>query len=887
MRVRRLKIRNFRAHEKSYVEFSDGINLIIGQNGAGKSSILEAIFAALYLGHGSFPRGYKDLNIRMGTKGFELSLEFEHGGKNYEIVRKSAGESYLKENGHILADKDSDIARWVERHLYPIHVYKNALYIRQGEIESILTDESIREKVLRKVLGIEDYENAEKNAQETIKELRREKGHLEGIIQGAGDVKAQIEESEKKLKEIFKAINELKKAEKEIKEKFRGVSSRYNELKERKERIDALEKEKLKIEGEVKEIREGLKQLNERIKELQKEIAELKKREKRLKDIKWVGEEYQKLRNLLLKNDEVQKAKMDLSKLKQELKGIDEQIKELEGREKELREKTLEYEEKVKLYRELKPLVEEYERAKQLLAEKDKYEKELERAGYTRESLLKDLEKIERAKKRLNEVEEEIAKIREEVGGMKRLEEQLKENLSKLEGVRECPLCKRPIEEHDEEEIREEYEREFEKIGKQRINLEKKLERLTKEKTKLEKERQRERKLIRIQKTLEYLEKVEKELESYDIKTLEAKSREFDEVKNAAIGLKKEMDGLKKDVEKLESLKLRKRSIGESIREVNSKIETIMEELSKKGFPSFEEVKKRMEEIEPLHREYIQLKGVPSEIELKEKRLEKLEKEKAMKSGRAKELKEKLEEITKELTALEKEFSEEEFKEVEKEHFELSKEIPRVKAEIKGQEHLKEEITKHLEELRGKLKEVEKARERIKLIDKIMGDMKVLREKLIKFKAEAERRGLEEVEKLASELFSDMTERKYQGIKIIRKKIYGKERIRIGVLYQGEEKDVEFLSGGERIALGLSFRLALSIYKVRNMELLILDEPTPFLDEERRKKLIDIISQHLRKIPQVLIVSHDEELKDAADYVIRVALVGGKSNVEVESLAAY
>ncbi|RLF77172.1 chromosome segregation protein, partial [Thermococci archaeon] len=96
-----------------------------------------------------------------------------------------------------------------------------------------------------------------------------------------------------------------------------------------------------------------------------------------------------------------------------------------------------------------------------------------------------------------------------------------------------------------------------------------------------------------------------------------------------------------------------------------------------------------------------------------------------------------------------------------------------------------------------------------------------------------------------------------------------------------------FLSGGERIALGLSFRLALSIYKVRNMELLILDEPTPFLDEERRKKLIDIISQHLRKIPQVLIVSHDEELKDAADYVIRVALVGGKSNVEVESLAAY
>lgn len=885
MRVRGLKIKNFRAHEKSYIEFSDGINLIIGQNGAGKSSILEAIFAALYLGHGSFPRGYKDLNIRMGSRGFELSLEFEHGGKSYEIVRKSAGESYLKEDGHVLADKDSDIAKWVERHLYPLHVYKNALYIRQGEIESILTDESIREKVLRKVLGIEDYENAEKNAREIIKELKREKGHQEGIIQGAGDVKAQIEELEKKLKETFKSINNLKRVEKEIKERYNTVSSRYKELKERKEKLDALEKERLKREGEIKEIQEGLKQLNERIKELQGDIEDLKKKEKRLKEIEWVGEEHSKLKTLASMKDEVQKARIELSKLEQELKGIEEQIRDLQGKEKELKEKTLEYNEKVERYKELKHVVQRYEKAKQLLAEKGKYERELEKSGYTRESLLKDLEKVEKAKERLNQVEEEIAEIREEMGGIKKLEEQLKENLSKLEGARECPLCKRPIEEHDEEEIREEYEREFEKIGKQRAELEKKLEELMRERDKLEKEKQGERKLIKVQKTLEYLEKVEKELGSYDIKNLEAMSKEFEEVKNEAIGLKKEIAGLKKDVGKLEGLKVRREEVKKGMDESRAKIDKIHRILSEEGFSSFEEVEERTREIEPLYKEYLQLKGVPSEIESKKERLEELKKEKNLKGQREEELKERLDEIMNAL--MEEEFSEEEFKEVEEEYLELSKEISRIKAEIEGQENLREEITRHLEDLRKKLTEVKKARERIKLVEKIMEDMKVLREKLIKYKAEAERRGLEEVEKLASELFSEMTERKYQGIRIIRKKLYGKERIRIAILYQGEEKDVEFLSGGERIALGLSFRLALSIYKVRNMELLILDEPTPFLDEERRKKLIDIISQHLRKIPQVIIVSHDEELKDAADYVIRVALIGGKSSVEVESLAAY
>jgi len=134
MRIRSLKIKNFRAHENSHVEFDDGINLIIGQNGSGKSSILEAIFASLYLGHGSFPRGYKKVNTRIGKSGFELVLKFEHNGKNYEIVRKSNGESYLKESGRVLCEKDSDIARWSERYLYPLHVFRNALYIRQGVI---------------------------------------------------------------------------------------------------------------------------------------------------------------------------------------------------------------------------------------------------------------------------------------------------------------------------------------------------------------------------------------------------------------------------------------------------------------------------------------------------------------------------------------------------------------------------------------------------------------------------------------------------------------------------------------------------------------------------------------------------------------------------------
>ncbi|AIF69934.1 hypothetical protein PAP_07725 [Palaeococcus pacificus DY20341] len=888
MRIRALAIKDFRAHEKSYVEFNDGINLVIGQNGSGKSSILEAIFASFYLGHGSFPRGYKKVNTRVDSKsGFELTLKFEHGGKMYEIVRKSLGESYLKENGSIIADKDSDIARWVERYLYPIHVYRNALYIRQGEIESILTDEDVREKVLRKVLGIEDYENAEKNAQEVIRELRREKEHLEGVILGAGDVKSQIEDAERKLKEVFKSINELRLLEGELKEKFKAVSSRYSQLKNTKELLEELEREEIRKEGELNEIKESITHLEERIKELQQEIQDLKGKEKRLKEIEWVNKRYPKLKSVLSKKDDLHKAKIEMSRLEQKLKNIGEQIEELKEKEKELQIKREEYTKAIKTYNELKRSVEQYEKAMQLLAQKERHEMELKKEGYTKEKLLSEIEGVNKAKEKAKEVDEEIIKIREEISGLNKLEHSLRQNLSKLEGAKECPLCKRPMEEHDEEEIMREYREEFAQIEKRRKELKEKLKELTEEKKQLESIKATEGKLLKLQKTLELLEEVEKELKGYDVEKLKKKADEFEEVKRKAIELKKEMTSINRELEKLEKLMMEKERAENEMKALNARVNRILNELSKEGFSSFEDVEEELERIDPIYREYLQLKGIPSELSLKEKRKRILEEKMGLKIKGLEKLKKELQEIKAKVQKLKKEFSKEEFERVENEYLNLSNKVASIKAEIEGQERLKEEVTKRLEGLRKQLEEVKSAQAKIKAVEKVMADMKVLREKLIKFKAEAERRGLEEVEKVASELFSEMTERKYQGIKIIREKRYGKERIRIAVLYQGEEQGIDFLSGGERIALGLSFRLALSLYKVRNLELLILDEPTPFLDEERRKKLIDIITQHLRKIPQVIIVSHDEELKDAADYVIRVSLVGGKSRVEVESLAAY
>ena len=66
MKINRIYLENYRIHEKLEVEFDKGINLLLGENGKGKSSILEAIGYALF---GSDLRGTQKDAIHLCRNG--------------------------------------------------------------------------------------------------------------------------------------------------------------------------------------------------------------------------------------------------------------------------------------------------------------------------------------------------------------------------------------------------------------------------------------------------------------------------------------------------------------------------------------------------------------------------------------------------------------------------------------------------------------------------------------------------------------------------------------------------------------------------------------------------------------------------------------------------
>ncbi len=83
---------------------------------------------------------------------------------------------------------------------------------------------------------------------------------------------------------------------------------------------------------------------------------------------------------------------------------------------------------------------------------------------------------------------------------------------------------------------------------------------------------------------------------------------------------------------------------------------------------------------------------------------------------------------------------------------------------------------------------------------------------------------------------------------------------------KNEVLELESLSGGEKVSVALALRLGMaSLLGASNLNLMILDEPTTHLDAERKKSLVEVLSQlsdisNSESRMQFLIITHDAEI---------------------------
>ena len=186
MQLLRLKLVNFRQHERTEIAFGQGLLAIVGPNGSGKTTILEAIAYALY----GVPaaRGTRDTLRRRGApprSRFEVELEFALGMHVYRVAR-TLTNAELVQDGAVIANSTGAVTERLTAILgMTREEFFNTYFTGQKELAVMAAmTPAERGRFLSRVLGYERL----REAQDRIREQRSaRRSELAGVEQGLAD----------------------------------------------------------------------------------------------------------------------------------------------------------------------------------------------------------------------------------------------------------------------------------------------------------------------------------------------------------------------------------------------------------------------------------------------------------------------------------------------------------------------------------------------------------------------------------------------------------------------------------------------------------------------------------------------------------------------------
>lgn len=100
----------------------------------------------------------------------------------------------------------------------------------------------------------------------------------------------------------------------------------------------------------------------------------------------------------------------------------------------------------------------------------------------------------------------------------------------------------------------------------------------------------------------------------------------------------------------------------------------------------------------------------------------------------------------------------------------------------------------------------------------------------------------------------------------------------------GFEIDYQFLSGGERTAIALAYRLSLNqvinslMSNIKTNDLVILDEPTDGFSAQQLEKMREVLEQ--LNTEQLILVSHEQKMEDFVDNIVKIKKDEGVSKTD-------
>ena len=174
MHISKIELENIKSHVRSTYNFQRGTTAITGKNGAGKTSIIEAVAWALF----DLLEYKKEDFVRRGAKKGVVRITFESSIDQREyVVYRDSGAAYHVTDPRLqtrIADKKEEVFRFLWQHLglepgTDLRVlFRQAIGVPQGTFTAIFLEGATERKTaFDRLLKVEEYRQAAENLRDT------------------------------------------------------------------------------------------------------------------------------------------------------------------------------------------------------------------------------------------------------------------------------------------------------------------------------------------------------------------------------------------------------------------------------------------------------------------------------------------------------------------------------------------------------------------------------------------------------------------------------------------------------------------------------------------------------------------------------------------------
>jgi DNA repair protein SbcC/Rad50 len=256
MILKNIALENIRSYkDKTVIDFPYGRTLFQGDIGSGKSTILSAVEFAL------FGLGDIDANhlLRVGATTGSVFLEFESNKQHYKVFRSLSrrrdkiiqNEGYLYENGtkssysvSELKTKILDIIKINERTETKTTsvVYRYAVYTPQEMMKQILSSNSEKRlDILRRAFGIEEYSTAKRNSEKFLSGIRVLLRTKKDLVADLDDYRSTLKNKNELVSNTKNDIKKLSCSVEALEQQLRTLDIQLSHLTKIKEQLLELE----------------------------------------------------------------------------------------------------------------------------------------------------------------------------------------------------------------------------------------------------------------------------------------------------------------------------------------------------------------------------------------------------------------------------------------------------------------------------------------------------------------------------------------------------------------------------------------------------------------------------------------------------------------------